>query len=339
MKRVLTNSWWELLFCPLSDYLEGVKIVPSWNQNYSYSLLWFRKISNVLQSKFFDIVHLNWWPEIFFLKKRSGVKYIFESHGVHPWLSLKYSLICIENILMKIFLFVTYPFRKILFLINIKKIDLYLVSIPWILPLATKIRKDAKWLPNPIDTRVFKKTSRSFDLDVNRINVFYPTWFRDIKNTEYALALMLKLKERYRNISFYCIKQSVSNYKKFKKQLELLGDSIIWLDYIPRDQFPYYYSADRNLVLWSFFPDKIYAVLNLIELEAMACEAPILCCDLNEIIFEPIGNMEKMAYKIIEDKSYKDWYVKRNYDYVVKVHWMENIAKVYEKYIQILLEK
>ena len=102
---------------------------------------------------------------------------------------------------------------------------------------------------------------------------------------------------------------------------------------------PNYYSANRDLLLGSFFLEKPYAMLNMIENEAIACKAPVLCCDLNEVIFEPLENLEDLAYKIIEDKEYREWYIERNYQYIKKTHSCEAVVKIYEEDIKELMKK
>ncbi|MDR2640881.1 MAG: hypothetical protein LBC61_06395 [Candidatus Peribacteria bacterium] len=94
------------------------------------------------------------------------------------------------------------------------------------------------------------------------------------------------------------------------------------------------YSANWDLVLGAFYYEKFAAILNTIELEAMACKAPIIACDLNEIIFKPLDEIENLAYKIIDDKEFRKAYVEKNYKYVLKVHSTKNVAKIYEKYIE-----
>lgn len=339
MIKILTNWRWEDLFRPMSKYLKNIEIIGlRKDKKTSY---WYNSFWKTYQEskKNYNIIHSNCRQDIFFFKKRKWVKYIFESHWVHPWISLKYSLICAEKIINKILLLLLYPIFKLWFLYNIKNVDIHYVSIPGILELTKKSNKNAKWLPNPVDTKLFYKKKDRLILDGKKINIFYPTWFRSIKNSEYAFLLMIKLQKKYKNINFYFIRQSVSNFNKFKKELNILSKNIIWLDQIKRENLPFYYSADRDLVLWSFYPKKVYAILNMIEIEAMVCEAPILCCDLNEIIFEPIENIEDIAYKIIEDKKYRNWYIKRNYDYIIKIHWIDNVARIYEKDIQVLLNK
>jgi hypothetical protein len=110
-------------------------------------------------------------------------------------------------------------------------------------------RYNSKWLPNPVDIDIFYKRSECFQLDDNYINIFYPTSLRDIKNPDFALDLMYKLKMKYLNIRFYFIKQSVSNVKKYAKKIKLLEENIIWLNQLYRSELPFYYSANWDLVL------------------------------------------------------------------------------------------
>lgn len=341
MIKILTNWRWEVLIKPLEKYLKDMHII--WlkkDKKYAYNdYSTFQKIQQELRKNKYDVVHMNSWFDIFLFKKYKEIKYIFESHGPHPGISLKYSLLFAENPLTRIFIFFFYPLFKIIFLYKIRKVDLHYVSIPGILDLARQSNPKAKWLPNPVDTEIFRKQKECLKLNDTYINIFYPTGLREIKNSGFALDLMSKLQKKYKNIRFYIIKQSVSNFKKYKKQLEKIEKNIIRLDQVPREQIPFYYSADRDLVLGSFYPEKTYAMLNMIENEAMACKAPVLCCDLNEIIFEPIEKLEKLAYKIIDNKEYRKKYIERNYAYVINVHGIQNVAKIYEKDIHALLDK
>ncbi len=341
MIEILTNWRGEVLTKPLEKYLKNTKIFwlrkDRWHIYNDYNS--FFKIQKEILAKKYDIVHLNSRFDIFLLKKTKWIKYIFESHGPHPGISLKYSLLSAENPLIKIFIFLFYRLFKIIFLYKIRKVDLHYVSIPGILELAKQSNPNVKRLPNPVDTEIFKKQKDRLPLEKKYINIFYPTGLRKIKNSGFALELMEKLQRKYKKIKFYLIKQSVSNFKRYKKQLERIEKNIVRLDQVPREKIPFYYSADRDLVLGSFFPKKTYAMLNMIENEAMACKAPTLCCDLNEIIFEPIEKLEKLAYKIIDDKKYRKEYIEKTYKYVMKIHGIQNVAKIYEKDIHALLDK
>lgn len=341
MIKILTNGRWESLIKPLEKYIKDVSII--WLQKdkkYEYNdYNSFKKIQQEIKKNKYNIVHMNSWFDIFFFKRDKGVKYIFESHGPHPGISLKYSLIFVEKTIIKIIILLFYRLFKIAFLYKIRKVDIHYVSILGILDLAKQSNPNVKWLPNVVDTELFKKQKECLKLDDKYINIFYPTWLRKIKNSGFALELMEKMQKKYKNIKFYLIKQSVSNFQRYKGQLEKIENNIIRLDQIPREKIPFYYSADRDLVLGSFFPEKTYAMLNMIENEAMACKAPTLCCDLNEVVFEPIEKLEELAYNIIDNKEYREKYIEKTYRYVIKVHGIQNVAKIYEKEINILLKK
>lgn len=333
MLKILTNWWWEILIKPLEKYLKNVEIIWLREKKYQYNdYNTFLKVQTELKKNQYDIVHLNSWFDIFLLRKQKWVKYIFESHGFHPWISIKYSLLITESILNKFFVFFFYPIFKILFFVKIKNVDLYLVSIPWLIKLTKKY--NSYWLPNPVDTKIFYKRETSLKLDKNFINVFYPTWLREVKNPKFAFELMNKIIDRYENIRFYFIKQSVSNYNKYSKYLEKIEKNIIWIDQLNREELPYYYSADWDLVLGSFYPEKEYAILNLIELEAMACKAPIIAHDLHEVILISLDELRgDFLYKMIDDKEFKRNYIERNYQYILEKHSLEEVSKIYYKKI------
>lgn len=341
MIKILTNGRGETLIKPFEKYLKDTRII--WLQKdkkYEHNdYNSFKKIQQELKKNRYDVMHMNSWFDIFLFRRKKRVKYIFESHGPHPGISFRYSLMFAESWIIKTFIFFFYRLFKIIFLYKIRKVDLHYVSIPGILDLTRQSSPKAKRLPNPVDTEMFKKQKEHVKLDNKYINIFYPTGLRKIKNSGFALELMEKLQKRYKNIRFYLIKQSVSNFQRYKKQLEKIEKNIIRLDQIPREKISFYYSADRDLVLGSFFPEKTYAMLNMIENEAMACKAPTLCCDLNEIVFEPIEKLEKLAYKIIDDKAYRKEYIEKTYRYVIKVHGIQNVARIYEKDIHALLSK
>jgi len=295
----------------------------------------FSKLNIELEKDKYNIVHMNSWFDLFVFKRKKWVKYIFESHAIHPGISLKYSLLITESFTNKIVIVLFYPIFKLIFLLKIKQIDLYLVSIPWLLDLTKNY--NSLWLPNPIDITLFYKNENHLELDNNYINIFYPTWLREIKNPVFAFELIKKIKLKYNNTRFYFIKQSVSNYKRYEKYIKNIEENIIWLDQIDRDKITYYYSADWDLVLGSFYPEKPYAVLNMIELEAMACKAPIIVSDLNELIFKNFVELKELAFNIIENKDFREKYIEKNYEYILSKHSWENVAKIYEKYINKLL--
>lgn len=336
MLTILTNGRWEALQKPLEKFMNQVKIEGLHDvcKNYNdYNS--FYKLNKCLTDKKFDIVHMNFRPDLFLFKKEKNIKYIYEAHTAIPGMNFKYWNIFIENPIKKLVYIILYPIFKLFYNIKISKVDLFYVAIPWLLDLT---KGKAKWLPNPIDLSFFYRRNDSFQLDNNYINVFYPNWLRKSKNCKYALDLMYKIQCKYKKVKFYMI-NSHWHTDKYKRELDLIKNNTVRLNKIPHDKMPNYYSANWDLLLGSFFPEKPYAMLNMIENEAMACKAPVLCCDLNEVIFEPLENLEDLAYKIIEDKEYRNLYVERNYDYIKRVHSCEAVAKIYEQDIKRLIKK
>lgn len=329
--KLLLNGRWELLISPLQKYINTIKITPlillkKWINDYQSPFF----LSKYLKDGKYNAVHMNSRFDIIFLFKQKNVKYIFESHWFHPWISFSLGWNITENRLKKIIFLFGYPFFKLCFLYNIKRVDLYYVSIPGIAAYLNG-KYQARRLPNPIDMELFCKKESSLALWSDQdIKIFYPTGFRKIKNSKFALQLMVKLQEKYKNIKFYIIKTHTHNLKKYHNILSQIEKNIIWLNKVERNQLPNYYNADRDCILGSFYPNKYYAILNMIELEAMACQAPIVCHDMHEIIFEPLDNIFDLIVKLIEDKSFAQAYIQKNYNYVLNTHADNIIAKKYE---------
>ena len=329
---VLINGWGENLIKILEKYSPKVSIVSlhddlwyTWNDFSTWNLIY--KETNI---KKYDIVHMNSRFDSILFFKRKNIKYIFESHAIHPWISIKYSLLITESFFKKIIIILAYPLFKLCFLYNIRRIDLYYVSIPWIAAFLDG-KYQVKWLPNPVDFSNFYCKAPALKLDKIFINIFYPTGFRKIKNSEFALQLMIQLQHRYPNIRFYLIKTHTKHLTSYFPLLKKLEKNIVWIDKIPREKMAEWYSANWDCIFGSFFPDEYYAILNMIELEAMACKAPVLGHDLYEVLFEPLENMFPLACKLIDDKEFRAQYIKRNYEYVMKVHSPESVAKKYEE--------
>ncbi|MDO4713484.1 MAG: glycosyltransferase family 4 protein [bacterium] len=286
-------------------------------------------IWKVSQSQTFDIIHMHTRMDSILFWKRSKVKYIFESHGFHPGISFRYAWLFTESWGKRLILILCYPLFQVCFWYNIRRMDRYYVSIPGIAAYL-KGNYDARWLPNPVDTELFQRRSSCLRLDPHKVNIFYPTGFRKIKNSEFALALMLQLQEKYPTICFYLIKTHTQHLKPYLPALRKLEKNIVWIEKVPREEMASYYSAEWDCVLGSFFPEKWYAILNMIELEAMACKAPVLGHDLYEVLFEPLENMFALACKLIEDTRFKAEYIQRNYNYVLATHSLAVVAKHYE---------
>lgn len=90
-----------------------------------------------------------------------------------------------------------------------------------------------------------------------------------------------------------------------------------------------YYSHDWDLVIGNLYGEKPYAILNMIELEAMAHRLPIIAIDHYEILKYPLSDISIIAKKLITDKGYKQEYVERNLAYIYESHSPQSVAQIY----------
>jgi len=343
--KILTDSWWEIIIYALKNYLNDFEI-----KRFNIDLLWKKsfdwwdcknaiKLRKYENKKDFEIIHYNNWCDPIISKIPKNKITIFESHSIHIWLDLKNALNISENIFKKNIIFFIHFFYKTIFYFRIKKYDLYFVSILCILKYAKKIRKDVIWIPNIIDFSLFEKEYKTLNLDKKYYNIFLPTTIRKIKNQGKNWKIIENIFKKYKNIKIYVIKHPSSNYKLIEKSLEKFKENIIWLPLIERNNLWKYYKSDWNLVLWSMWPYDDYAMLNMIELEAMACRCPIVAMDSFEIIKTKYEDIEKLAFKVLEDKQFRKDYIEKNYNYVKKIHSAENVSKIYLENLKPLLKE
>jgi hypothetical protein len=65
-----------------------------------------------------------------------------------------------------------------------------------------------------------------------------------------------------------------------------------------------------------------------VELEAMACGGPIITLDKYEINTYPLNDLEKLAFKLLENKDFKNRYIKKNIVYINKMHSPNSVSKL-----------
>ena len=64
-------------------------------------------------------------------------------------------------------------------------------------------------------------------------------------------------------------------------------------------------------------------------MQIMASKKPIISYDMHEIIKVPREEMLDLTKKLLNDKKYREEYVKRNYDYIMKYHSEESVCKIH----------
>lgn len=343
--KILTDWWWEILIYQLERFLPNIQIerLNKWLL-WKKSFDWWDLKNSIIMRKYenkndFQIIHYNNWLDPITCRIPKNKITIFESHSIHIWLNLKNALNDLETPFKKIIGFFIHFIYKFIFIYKINKFDIYYTSIPSVLQYAQKFRNDAIWLPNAIDFELFEKKYDVINLDSNFINIFLPSGVRIRKNQVKAWEIIDNLFNKYKNIKIYIIEHKSANYKLVEKYIKKYKNNIIWLPLIDRENIWNYFKANWNLVLWSLWPYDNYAMLNMIELELMACKAPLVAMDSFEIIKVRYEKIEDLAFKVLEDKVFKDNYVDKNYKYVRKVHSLENIAYIYLDNLKILFNK
>jgi glycosyltransferase involved in cell wall biosynthesis len=190
---------------------------------------------------------------------------------------------------------------------NLKKCDRILVSTPDLIEIARQYRKEAEYLPNPVDTELFHKKPLSRNREKLKVLIAGGSNWA-VKGTNIAIQAMTELKEQ---VDVFIIAYG----KDLEKTLALaksLGLEMQVLPVVPHEKLnEYFWSAD--LVM-----DQFQAgVFGLISLEAIACGRPVVTyisskypehenlllkdIDSSEKIIEAIKNMNNLT-RILENQ-------------------------------------
>jgi len=212
---------------------------------------------------------------------------------------------------------------------NLKKCDKILVSTPDLIEIARQYRKDADYLPNPVDTQLFyPKPPRRKKGKLKVLVAGGSNWA--IKGTNIAVQAMAEVKGE--------IEVSIIAYgKDLEKTLALaksLGLEMQILPIVSHEKLnKYFWNAD--LVMDQFKA----GVFGLISLEAIACGRPAITYlsskyeAYKDLPHRDINTVEQIT-ETIENLSPKLW--EAEYNYLKQNHTPEKIAnKVMEIYQQV----
>lgn len=285
--------------------------------------LQYLKLEKDKKIQSYDIIYLNNWESFLSFRKREGQVSIAESHGPHLGLNFDQIIKLIPihkrilSVILKLF-FTKYMIKKI------KQFDIYYVSTPNLTSEARKIRKDTKWLPNPINMNIFNPKGVRKKLKGDPA-IFLPVKFHAAKNVAFGLHIFKKIKEKYPNACLHYIKYGLAHSPLEQDFLLQLKDKKTYIQHkmmTPEELAKMYRSSD--LVIGQFSPEL--GCLCLIELESMACKAPVIFFDKYELKHK-LDDVEKIAFKILGDKLFRKRYVEKNYNYVMKVHSEKAVGK------------
>jgi glycosyltransferase involved in cell wall biosynthesis len=277
----------------------------------------------------YNIVTLSTWENIIYYKKKPQQKLIAYPNGFI--VGLNYDQTIKEVPLPKRLI---HRIVKVLFDKKMqrkyKEADMLIVSTPNMLVHAKKLRNDAVWLPNPIDTDMFSIEGDKIVLEGNP-SIFLPTRLHAFKNPLFGINLFKKIKTKYPNAKLHMIKYGNGEdplFNAFKKIIDL--KDVIYHDKMSSMELATYYRS-ADLVLGQF--NETLGNLSMIELEAIACGASIVTLDQYEIReeFSNLSKLEPLAFRLlnnsVEDQNFKKEFIKRNQEYVYNIHSEKAVAE------------
>jgi glycosyltransferase involved in cell wall biosynthesis len=298
---------------------------------YIRDILGFRKLMASGKIKKYDVVHINDWENFIQYKKENPNQVsIAESHAFHLGLDLRKGLADSEWWKKTAVYSLGGPVFHSLTKKNIKKFDIYYVAIPNLLETAKTIREDAIWLPNPIDTDIFHNSINKFEVQGDPA-IFFPTRIHRMKEPDKGFDMFFKIKKHFPNAKLHLIKypDRFCQYNLYKSYLDKLKKDIVWHSFVDRKDLPKFYSS-FDLVLGAFGK----GLLNLVELEAMACKATVLTYDRYEFVKKELHELPDLGIKLLSDNKFKKRYSLKSYEYVTNVHGIKNVCKIHEKNIK-----
>lgn len=304
----------------------------SWRKYIPKNFFLMRKMYKKWEIQKYDIVHFNNTENFLNFKKIPWQISIAESHGFDFWVNYSRFLKDEKNIIKKIIgscidILIGWKIRK-----KIQEFDIYYCSTPDMLKPLQKIRKDVKWLPNPINTDIFKPKGKIIKLEWNPA-CFFPTRLHWDKKPEYAIEIFQKyIKPNYPEATLHLLNQwfEVDQYKR------ILDDekTYFWHDFMDKETL-------ASKIRWSDFCFWDFSIwwLSLMPMQIMACKKPIITYDMHELIKVKREDLLDLTQKLFENPDFKEKYIQRNYDYIIKNHSEESICKMHLENIQPFLEK
>ncbi|MBW7954466.1 glycosyltransferase [Candidatus Gracilibacteria bacterium] len=314
--KYLSNIFKIVLKYPsIGKYMPGYKYIPL---NY----LLIKKLYKTGEIQKYDIVHFNNTENFLNFKKIPNQISIAESHGFDFGVNYERFLKDEKNIIKKILGYIIDKLIGWKIRQKIQEFDIYYCSTPDMLEPLKKIRNDVKWLPNPINTDIFKPDGNIIKLEGNPA-CFFPTRLHGDKKPEYAIKIFQEyIKPNYPKATLHLLNQGFE-VEKYKK---LLNDekTYFWHDFMDKETL-----ASKIRGSDFCFGDFSIGGLSLMPMQIMACKKPIITYDMHELIKIERDELLDLTKKLFEDEDFKKSYIERNYKYIIDFHSEKSICKIH----------
>lgn len=330
VKKYLWNG-----FVKIGEYLS--KHMPEYEFVFSFPKSWrgdwitnyqlIKKMIRTHEIDAYDIVHINNWEGILaYSKRRKDQIFVAHAHGFFVGVNF-------DRTIVELPFFRRNMSRVLKFMLDakmkrkLKTADLFYCSTPNMLEHCKKIRPDAKWLPLPMNFKLCSPTGEKKKLEGNPA-IFLPTRIHVFKNPIFGARLFDRIRMKYPSAKLHIIRYGRGADPLYDEFVGIVGkEHLIEHPLMPREELVKYYRG-ADLVLGQFNPNL--GNLSLVELEAMACGAPIVTLDKFELDY-PTEKLDSIAFRLIADKKYRLSYIKKNNSYVRKVHSEEAVAELHRK--------
>lgn len=271
----------------------------------------------------YDIVHFNNTENFLNFKPQKNQVSIAESHGFDFGVNYKWFVQDEKNpikyiVWRAIDLLFGWKIRK-----KIQEFDIYYCSTPDMLEtLREKVRKDVKWLPNPVDTTIFKPEWDVIKLEWSP-SFFFPTRVHWDKKPEIAIGIFKNyIKPHYPNATLHLLNQWYE-VDKYKKTLDDKS-TYFWHDFMDKETL----AAKIRWSDYCFWDFSIWG-LSLMPMQIMACKKPIITYDMHEIVKVAREDLENLTKQLLEDEEFRTSYIERNYKYILDFHTEKSICKIH----------
>lgn len=306
------------------DFVQpDIKKHTSWYKFIPLNFLLLRKLYRRWNIGAYNIIHINTTENFLNFRKNDKQISIAESHWFDFGVNYARFLQDEKNVVSRILWWLIDKCFGAKIRRKIQEFDIYYCSTPDMLePLQNLVRKDVKWLPNPINTDLFSPNGPVIKLEWNPA-CFFPTRLHGDKKPEIAIDIFQNIiKKKFPWATLHLLNQwfEVDKYKS------ILSDkkTYFWHNFMDKQTL-------AAKIRWSdlCFGDFSIGGLSLMPMQIMACKKPIITYDKHEIVKVAREDLPGLARNILEDETFKNQYIQKNYEYIINHHSEKAICQIH----------